>query len=226
MSKALAARPGTEGFDGLFPRQHAANGKEASLHDGVDAAAHPGIARDFVSIDHEKLQTLLDDGFLRRSRQMVPNIFGTKRRVQQECAAGLRRRKNVHAFEKRELVAGDEIRLADQIRRANGMGAEPKMGHGARTRFLRVVNEIALRVIVGALPDNLDGILVGSHGAVRAETVEKRANGSGIFGGETRIIGKTGVSHVILNADGEMILWRRILEFIENGLGHRGSEFF
>ena len=54
-----------DGFDGLFARQHAADGKEASLHDGVDAAAHSGIARDFVSVDDEKLQALLDDGFLR-----------------------------------------------------------------------------------------------------------------------------------------------------------------
>jgi pyruvate/2-oxoacid:ferredoxin oxidoreductase beta subunit len=30
----------------LLSGQHSADGKEASLHDGIDAAAHPGLARD------------------------------------------------------------------------------------------------------------------------------------------------------------------------------------
>ena len=33
-----------DGGDGFFARQHAADGEEAGLHDGVDAAAHAGLA--------------------------------------------------------------------------------------------------------------------------------------------------------------------------------------
>ena len=44
--------------DGFFARQHAADGKEAGLHDGVDARAHPGFARDRVAVDHIELDLL------------------------------------------------------------------------------------------------------------------------------------------------------------------------
>ena len=48
-------------LDGLFARQYSADGEEACLHDGVDAVAHSGIPRNFVSIDHEEPELLLDD---------------------------------------------------------------------------------------------------------------------------------------------------------------------
>ena len=45
-----------DGGDGLFARQHAADGEEAGLHDGVDAAAHAGLLGDFVAVDHVELR--------------------------------------------------------------------------------------------------------------------------------------------------------------------------
>ena len=43
-----------------------------------------------------------------------------------------------------------------------------------RAGFLRVVDEVALRVIIRVLADDLDGILVRADRAVRAQAVEQR----------------------------------------------------
>ena len=47
-----------DGGDGLFARQHAGDGEEAGLHDGVDAAAHAGDLGHLVAIDDVELQLL------------------------------------------------------------------------------------------------------------------------------------------------------------------------
>ena len=51
-------------------RQHAADGEEAGLHDGVDAAAHAGIVGHLVAVDHVELELLVDDLPLHRARQV------------------------------------------------------------------------------------------------------------------------------------------------------------
>ena len=62
-------------LDGLFARQHSADGEEAGLHDGVDARAHTGFARHRVSIDHVELDLLADDLFLRRLGRLAPRLL-------------------------------------------------------------------------------------------------------------------------------------------------------
>ena len=50
--------------DWTSARQHAADGEEAGLHDGVHASAHAGIARHFYGVDHVEFQLLADDVLL------------------------------------------------------------------------------------------------------------------------------------------------------------------
>ena len=56
-----------DGRDGFVARQHAADGEEAGLHDGVDALAHAGLLGHFVAVDDVELQLLLDDLLLHRA---------------------------------------------------------------------------------------------------------------------------------------------------------------
>ena len=51
------------GFNRLFARQNPADREEAGLHDGIDAVAHLGFARDLVGIDQVELEFLLDEWF-------------------------------------------------------------------------------------------------------------------------------------------------------------------
>ena len=212
--------------DGLVARQHAADREEAGLHDGVDAAAHAGRARDGIAVDHEEAQFLLEDGFLHLPGNVLPDFVGAKGRVHQERGARFGGRQNVDAIEELELVAGDEIRFGDQVCGTNRIRAEAEVGNGDRAGFLRVVNKIALREIAGSFADDLDGVFVGADGAVRAEAVEQGANGARIFGREIGIVGEAGVRYVIDDADREMIFRFRLLQFIEYGFHHCGREFF
>ena len=43
-------------FDRVLRRQHAGDGEETGLHDGVDAAAHSAVPRNFVSVDDEEVR--------------------------------------------------------------------------------------------------------------------------------------------------------------------------
>ena len=133
--------------DGLFARQHAADGEEAGLHDGVDARTHAGIARHRVAVDHVELDLLAQHLFLRRLGQLVPDFVGGVRRVEQEDRAGHRCFKHVHLLEEAEVVAGHEAGAGDEIGGANRVGSEAQMRRRHRAGLLGVVNEVALRVV-------------------------------------------------------------------------------
>ena len=60
--------------DGLLARQHAGEGEEAGLHDGVDARAHAGGLGDREGVNDVELELLLDQGFLRRAGEFVPDL--------------------------------------------------------------------------------------------------------------------------------------------------------
>ena len=100
----------------LFPWKHTADRKKARLHDRVDPAAHPGRPCHGVAVNHEEPQFLLDNGFLRLPRDVVPDFVGSEWRVQQEDRARLRCRQHVNTVHELELVARHEIRLRDQVR--------------------------------------------------------------------------------------------------------------
>jgi hypothetical protein len=100
------------------------------------------------------------------------------------------------------------------------------MRRGDRAGLLRVIDEVTLHIIRGAGADDLDGVFVGTHGAVRTETVEECEDGAGILGRKSGIVVQAGVGHVVLNADGEMVLGLRLLQFVEDSLHHGGRELF
>src|SRR5262249_43183496 len=77
-----------DGGDGLFAGQHAADGEETGLHDGVDAAAHARGFGDFVTIDDVEFQLFVDDLLLHLARQFVPDVGGSEGAVEQKSGAG------------------------------------------------------------------------------------------------------------------------------------------
>src|SRR5215469_3524460 len=92
--------------------------------------------------------------------------------------------------------------------------------------LLGVVHEIALRVVSGSLPDNLNGIFVGTYGAIGPETVKQRTDGAQVFRGEFWIVAEAGVRDVVVDANGEMIFGFGLFELVENPLDHRRRELF
>ena len=123
-------------------------------------------------------------------------------------------------------MAGDEVGLAraDQVRRADGARPEPQVGGGHRTRLLRVVDEVPLRVEVGTLPDDLHRALVGAHRPVGAEPVEHGPHDVVGLRRERAVDLERGVRDVVDDADREVVLRLILRELVEDGLGHRRIE--
>ena len=213
------------GLNGLIARQDFGDGKEAHLQDGVHAAAHAGIARHLVAVDHEEAGFLGNELLLHQPGQLVPDFFGAERAVQQERAAFDQRAEHVVALQEYPLVAGDEVRLGDQIGRADRLRTEAQVRHGDGSRLLGVVNEVALRVVVGILANDLDGVLVRAHRAIGSEAIEQSPHHAVRFGGIRRVVVEAGVTHVVVDADREILFWCGRSQVVIHRLDHRRSEF-
>ena len=210
--------------DGLLAGQHAGDGEEAGLHDGVDAHAHAGVLGHFVGIDDVELELLAGDGFLDFLGQGRPDGVLAVGGVQQEGGTVHRRLEHLVLLEEAGLVAGDEVGLGHQVGAADGTGAEAQVADGDGTGLLGVIDEVALAEVGGLLGDDLDGVLVGTHGAVSAQAVEE---GAGHIGGlhiEAGVVGQGGVADVVHDADGEAVLRLVLLQVLVHGLDHGRGE--
>ena len=155
-------------FRRFLARQDAANGEEAGLHDGVDAAAHAGVFRHLVGIDDVELDLLFNQVLLHIARQGIPNLFGTVDAVHQEDRTRAGELEHVKTIHKAHLVAANEVGFAigDQVGSVDGLGTEAQVRNGNRAGFLRVVLKVTLGIIGGLITDDLDRVLVRADGAV------------------------------------------------------------
>ena len=196
-------------LDRLILGQHARDGKEAGLHDGVHARTHAGVASHLAAVDDVEGNLLLDDLVLNGLRQVVPDLRGRIDRVQQEGRTFDRRLQNIHLLKEGEVVAGDKAGARNQIRGADRSRTEAQVRGRHRARLLRVIHEVALRVIRRLGTDDLDRVLVGTNRAVRAQAVEQRAVRLHVLGREAVIVVQAGEGHVVVDTDREVNLRRQ-----------------
>lgn len=116
-----------DGGDGFLAREHAADREEARLHHGVDAAAHARLRANLVAVDDVEAELLLDDVFLHDAREVIPHFVGPIGTVEQEGRAVHRILQDIVLFEHEELVYRNEVRAANQVRRADGLGPEAQV---------------------------------------------------------------------------------------------------
>ena len=96
-------------------RQDTGDGKEAGLHDGVDASAQSCFASHFAGVQDEKAQFFADDLLLDSTGEVIPNLIGAVRAVQQESRALLGGLQEIQAVEKGELMASNEAGAINEI---------------------------------------------------------------------------------------------------------------
>ena len=200
------------------------NLEERRLHDDVDPGSHALFLGDLHRVDDVEFQALVDDLLLHFLGQIVPDFILAVGRGEKECGAGGRGGKHVHLLEERELVAGDETGLRNQVGALDGLFAEPEVGNGRCSRLFRVVHEVALRVVFRRAADHLDRVLVGAHRSVRAEAVEQGGVNACVGQVEGCVPFEAGFGEVVGDSDGKMVLRLRGLEVVQDGLGHSGGE--
>src|SRR5439155_8658383 len=102
---------------------------------------------------------------------MIPDILWPVKAIEQENPTWPGVFKYIDSFRECELVTGYKIGLAVtyQVRSVDGAWSKAQVRGCYRSRFLRVVNEVALRIILCLLTDDLDRVFVGSYRAIRAE---------------------------------------------------------
>ncbi len=130
---------------------------------------------------------------------MIPDLVLVIHRGQQERAAGFELPEHIILLEEREVVTRHEVRRVDEVRLLDEVLAEAQVRDGDGAGLLGVVDEVALRVVVGVLADDLDRVLV------RPEAEEHRLVDL-VLRGERRIEIQARLHHVVVDADGEVVL--------------------
>ena len=147
-----------------------------------------------------------------------------ERRIEQERPARHQRLDHIISLEKHGLMARDEIGAGHQIRGTDRLRPEAQVGNRHRAGFLGVINEVALRVIIRAFADDLDGILICADRAVRAQAVKHCANHVVGFGREIGVHREAGLRDIVVDADGEMVFRFCLREIVENRFDHGRGE--
>ena len=103
-------------------------------------------------------------------------------------------------------MAGHEIGRGHQVGRSDGAVAETQVRGGVSAGLFGVVTEIGLAIFVGRLADNLDGVLIGTHRTVGAQSEEERLERPRL--GERNLFahGQRREGHVVHDAHRELVL--------------------
>src|SRR5699024_2652182 len=104
------------------------------------------------------------------------------------------------------VVAGNEVRLVDIIRRLDRLVAKAQVRNGYAAGLLGVVLEVRLNILVGVVADDLDGVLVRADRAVAAEAPELALDGAFRRGVRRGLLLEGQVGDVVGDADGELVL--------------------
>ena len=205
--------------DGVLLGHDLGQGEESGLEDGVVALAHTDLDGQVNGVDGIQLDVVAGDIALGIGLQVMIQLIEVPLAVDHEHAAGLDVVDHLEALgDVAGVVAGHEVGLVDIVRGTDGVIAEAQMADGHTAGLLGVILEVCLHVLVGVVADDLDGVLVGAHGAVAAQTPELALDGAGSSGvGTVLILGQGQVGHIVHDADGELALHLVALELVIHG---------
>ncbi len=190
--------------------------------------AHVGLIGHFVGVNDVELQVLFDQVFLHFRWQVVPNFIRPINAVEQENTIGTGIFEHVVLLEEAELMAGQEVGfvLRYQVGRLDGLRSKPEVRNCHRTRFLGVILEVTLGVVVSLFTDDLDRVLIRSHCAVCTQAKEHRLDYVITQNLKGWVPSQVGVGDIVNNANGEVVLGRFFIQFVIHAFDHGGGELF
>ena len=194
--------------DGLFLGHDLGQREERGLEDGVVALAHTDLDGQINGVDGIQLDVVLGDIALGRGVHVVVQLVEVPLAVDHIHAAGLDVLHHLEALGHiAGVVAGHEVSLVDIVGGTDGLVAEAQVADGDAAGLLGVVLEVRLNILVGMVTDDLDGVFVGAHGTVAAQTPELALDGAFRGGvGTVGILRQGHVGHIVHDADGELAL--------------------
>ena len=114
-------------------------------------------------------------------------------------------------------VAGNKIRLDNEIRAADGGFTKPQVALGQAAGFFGVINEIGLAVQIGIISNNFNGVLVGPYSPVTAHAPQFCTGLAGWSCFNFFADGQTGVGDIVVDPDGEIIFGGILLQVFVDG---------
>ena len=184
--------------------------------------AQADLRRQLRRVNDIELRVLPRQIPLHLGGEVLLQLLRRPRAVQQERAAVLQILGQVVLLNICRRVAGHKVGGGHQIGAADGHVAEAQMALGQAAGFHGVVGEIRLGVLVSHQADGGNGVLVGAHGAVAAQTPDLAGNLAGM--GELHVlIGQRGVGHIVVDADGKVVFRRLLPQVVVYGDQLAGS---
>lgn len=179
---------------------------------------------DFETVESVELDVFLCNHVLHCRRKFCVHLFGFPLRVEKERAAVFKVGEHVVTKHVGFVVASHEVGLVDEVSASDGLVAETQVGDCDTARLFGVVCKVCLRVFVGVVADDFDGVLVCADGAVRAETVELARDCACV--GCVDLFGDVqGMeSDVVVDADGESV-FLFTAHVLVDCVDHGGIEF-
>ncbi len=163
---------------GIFDRDDICQREERRLHNHIDTRAEAELTGNLESVDEIQFRVKLREFPFHHRRQDRIQLLRFPRTVQKEDAAVFETAKQIVFVNVARAVARDVIGAADEVRPADGIGAEAQMGNRDAAGFLGIVSEISLRKHVRVIADDFDRVLIRADGAVRSESPEFTGNGA------------------------------------------------
>ena len=161
--------------DSVLGRNDVSDGEERGLEHGVGLVAQTDLSCHLVSVDYVEVDVVLSDVSLNRSRELLVQLVNCPVAVQQEGAARNNVLYHIVLVDIGRVMTGNEVCLVDEVCGLDRSLTETQVRNCNAAGLLGVVSEVCLRVHVGVVADDLDGVLVSANGAIRAKTPELAA---------------------------------------------------
>ena len=192
--------------DSLVERDDVGDLEERRLHDRVGTRAQPELGGDLRGVDDIEIDLVLGQIGFHVVRQRGAGGSRVVHRVEQERTAGFQPFQHVVLIDVRRHVARHEVGRGDQVGRSDRQVAETQVRRGVTARFLRVVREVCLAVLVRRTADDLDRVLVGPYRTVGTQAEEERLERTGLCERNLLAHGQRAEGHVVHDAHRKLVL--------------------
>jgi len=203
--------------EGLLGGKYLGQGEERGLEHRVRTLAHADLLGEVNGIDEVDVDVVLGDIALGDRREVVGDLLVTPLAVHEEGATGLDVAYHLEALGYvGRVVAGHEVRGADEVGRVDGVPAEAQVRFRHAAGLFRVVLEVRLDIEVRVIPDDLDGVLVRPDRTVGAQPPELAVDRPGVPRIHERPDRQGEVSDVVVDTHRKMVSGLGLAHVVEH----------